>query len=189
MIMTTFPHALKGKTVFLSILLFVIIMSLRLGGTLSQGPLGCAVKTRLTEPLQRHDSTTMLIQEIVSQAWEKPTTEPFLSTVFSWKSSYVGPSLSDDMESQEQKESRPSFSLSLLRYWLHPSIHPLKHSFSKDLFGSYHYAWCRAVVLNLWSVGPWRGGGGVSLKPFQDVCETKAILIITLRRYLPFSLW
>lgn len=48
--------------------------------------------------------------------------------------SSVGPSLSDDTESQEQKESRPSSSLSLLLYWLHPSIHPSTQTFFQQRF-------------------------------------------------------
>ena len=77
--MTTFLHALKTETIFLSILLFVIIMPPRPGGCLSQGvTMRCAVKTRLTEPLQRQDLIEHLCVELSPRLGTNPA-EPSLS--------------------------------------------------------------------------------------------------------------
>lgn len=81
--------------------------------------------------------------------------EPALLAVFScWKSRSVGPSLSEVTENQEQKQTRPFFSLYSFIYYMHS----FNHFFSKDLFGSYHYAWCRAVFSKcVQSMGFWWG--------------------------------
>ena len=131
MIMTTFLHALKTETIFLSILLFVIIMPPRPGGCLSQGvTVRCAVETRLTEPLQRQDLIEHLCVELSPRLGKNPA-EPSLSPAICWKASYVGPSHSDHIERQGHKQTWASFSLSLFLYLLHPSIHPFEHAFRK----------------------------------------------------------
>ena len=130
MIMTTFLYALKTETIFLSILLFVIIMPPRPGGYLSQGTMRCIVKTCLTEPLQRQDLMEHLCVELSPRLGTNPA-EPFLLTAISWKASYVGPSLSDNAERQGQKQIWASFSLSLFLYLLYPSIHPFEQAFRK----------------------------------------------------------
>ena len=130
MIMTTFLYALKTETIFLSILLFVIIMPPRPGGYLSQGTMRCVVKTCLTEPLQRQDLMEHLCVEL-SPRLGTNLAEPFLLTAISWKASYIGPSLSDNAERQGQKQIWASFSLSLFLYLLYPSIHPFEQAFRK----------------------------------------------------------
>lgn len=153
MIMTTFLHTVKTEAVFLSILLFVIIMPPRPGGCLSQDTRRCAVQTRLTEPLQRQDSIEHLCVEL-SPRLGTNAAEPSLSTAISWKAGSVGPSLSDNIERQGHKQIWASFSLSLFLYWRHPSSHPFEHAFRKI---SLALTTCliSEVVLKVWSLGLW----------------------------------
>lgn len=117
MITTVFPYTLKTKTIFLSSLLFIIIMSPRLWGSLSQGASGCALKTHLTEPLQRHKSKATHAQNCLPVLGQNDC-----RALFSWKSSYIGLNLSYDTESQKQEQPRPSFFPLFLSSLLIPSI-------------------------------------------------------------------